>query len=60
MYLAVSHSSSYLESGDVEILPERQTQHVQVLTAVTKRTGQCDEDWREEEEEAIMKNRCCG
>ena len=43
--------SSHLEGGDVEILPERQTQHVQVLTTVSKRTGQRDEDYREEEEE---------
>lgn len=39
---------SYLEGGDVQILPERQTQHVQVLAAITKRTGQRDEDCREE------------
>lgn len=43
---------SNLEGGDVEILPEGQTQHVQVLTAVSKRTGQRDEDYREEEEES--------
>ncbi len=43
--------SSNLEGGDVEILPERQAEHVQVLTAISKRTGQRDEDYREEEEE---------
>lgn len=39
-----------LESGDVQILPEGQTQHVQIFAAISKRTGQCDEDWREEEQ----------
>lgn len=41
---------SHLEGGDVEVLPEGQTQHIQVLAAVSKRTGQRDEDYREEEE----------
>lgn len=37
----------HLEGGDVEILPERQAQNVQVLPAVAERTGQSDEDCRE-------------
>lgn len=42
---------SNLEGGDVQILPKGQTKHVQVLTAISKRTCQCDEDYREEGEE---------
>lgn len=42
-------SGSHLEGGDVEILPEGQTQHVEVLPAVSKRAGQRDEDYRREE-----------
>lgn len=37
-------AAPHLEGGDVEILPEGQTQDVQVLTAVAERTGQRDED----------------
>ncbi|KAG7237402.1 hypothetical protein INR49_032447, partial [Caranx melampygus] len=39
--------TSDLEGGDVEILPEGQPQHVQVLTAISKCTGECDEDCQE-------------
>lgn len=43
---------SHLEGGDVEILPEGQTQHIEVLAAISKCTGQRDEDCREEGEES--------
>lgn len=50
--------SSNLEGGDVEVLPEGQTQHVQVLTSVSKRTGQGDEDCGEEEEKGVNEVIC--
>lgn len=42
-----SKVTSDLEGGDVEILPEGQPQHIQVLTAISKCTGECDEDYQE-------------
>lgn len=49
--------ASHLEGGDVEVLPEGQTQNVQVLSAIAERTGKGDEDCREEEEESSLTGR---